>query len=66
MTKLEKIEQDVEQLEPDELARFRAWVAEFDAANWDAQIEADANAGRLGALAEDAIAAYWAGRSRPL
>lgn len=66
MTKLEKIEQDIEALGPGELARFRAWFAEFDAANWDAEIEADANAGRLDELAGNALAAHRAGRSRPL
>jgi hypothetical protein len=52
MTKLEKIEKDVEGLDVDELARFREWFAEFDAANWDAQIEADAATGSLDALRE--------------
>jgi hypothetical protein len=66
MTKLEKIEQDIEALEPGELARFRAWFAEFDAANWDAEIEADAKAGRLDALADRALADHRAGRTRPL
>lgn len=66
MTKLEKIEQDIEALEPGELARFRSWFAEFDAANWDAEMEADAKAGRLDALADRALAAHRAGRSRPL
>ena len=65
MTKLEKIEQDIEALGSGELARFRAWSAEFNAANWDAEIEADAKAGRLDALADRALAAHRAGRTRP-
>ena len=28
----------VEQLPPDELAKFRRWFAQFDADAWDAQI----------------------------
>jgi hypothetical protein len=66
MTKLEKIERDIATLEPDELARFRSWFAAFDAANWDAQIAADAAAGKLDALAEKALAAHRAGRTRSL
>jgi hypothetical protein len=66
MTKVEKIEQDIEALEPGELAWFRAWFAEFDAANWDAEIEADAKAGRLDALADKALADHRAGRTRLL
>lgn len=66
MTKLEKIEQDIATLAPDELARFRAWFAEYDAANWDAEIEADARSGRFDALGDAALAAHRAGRNRPL
>jgi hypothetical protein len=66
MTKLEKIEREIAALEPDELARFRSWFAEFDAAKWDAKIAADAEAGKLNALAEKALAAHRAGRTRPL
>jgi hypothetical protein len=32
-----------------------AWFAEFDAARWDRQIEEDVAAGRLDALAEEAL-----------
>lgn len=66
MTKLEKIEQDIASLAPDELARFRAWFAEYDAASWDADFEADSRAGRLDALGDAALAAHRAGRTRPL
>lgn len=66
MTKLEKIEREIEALGPDELARFRRWFAEYDAAKWDAQIEADARAGRLDAMAEKALADHRAGRTRSL
>lgn len=66
MTKLEKIEKDVEGLDADELARFREWFAEFDAANWDAQIEADALAGRLDVLGKKALAAHRSKRTRLL
>ena len=66
MTKLERISRDIEALGPDELARFRSWFAEFDAAAWDAQIEADALAGKLDKLAEKALADHRAGRTRAL
>ncbi len=66
MTKLEKIERDIEKLEPDELARFRTWFAAFDAENWDRQIEADSASGRLDKLAQSALDAHRAGRSKAL
>jgi hypothetical protein len=66
MTKVEKIEQEVRQLTEKELAAFRAWFSEFDAARWDAQLEADVSAGRLDGLADAALADHAAGRSRKL
>jgi hypothetical protein len=66
MLTVEAIENAVEQLPEEELARFRRWFAEFDAAAWDAQIEADAAAGKLDALAEEALAEYRRGDAREL
>ena len=66
MTTTEDIEKAVEQLAPHELARFRAWFETFDAAQFDATIERDAGAGKLDALAEEALAAYRAGRTHEL
>lgn len=66
MTTAEEIEKAVQQLNPDELARFRAWFERFDAASFDAAIERDAHTGKLDALADEALAAHRAGRSRLL
>jgi hypothetical protein len=66
MTTAEDIEKAVEQLPPRELARFRAWFEAFDADQFDAAIERDAQAGKLDAFAEEAIAAHQAGKSRDL
>ncbi|MCP1916328.1 hypothetical protein J2R96_008808 [Bradyrhizobium elkanii] len=66
MTTAEDIEKAVERLPPRELARFRAWFETFDAARFDAAIERDAKAGKLDALADEALAAYRAGQSRDL
>jgi hypothetical protein len=52
---IEEIEQAVQQLPPEQLAAFRAWFAEFEAAAWDRQIENDVSAGRLDALAHEAL-----------
>jgi hypothetical protein len=66
MTTAEDIEKAVERLAPDELARFRAWFEAFDAERFDAALERDARAGKLDALAEEALAEHRAGRSREL
>jgi hypothetical protein len=39
---------------------------EFDARLWDAQIEADAKAGKLDGLITEAVADYKAGKAREL
>ncbi|KNZ31160.1 MAG: hypothetical protein AD742_18245 [Methylibium sp. NZG] len=66
MGNVQSIEKAVEGLPPSELAEFRRWFAEFDAAAWDAQLEADASAGKLDALAAEALAEYEAGKSREI
>jgi hypothetical protein len=66
MDRVEKIELQVRELSADELASFRAWFAEFDAAVWDEQLEDDARAGKLEGLAERALRDHAVGRSRKL
>ena len=66
MTTAEDIEKAVEKLAPSELARFRAWFEAFDAQQFDAAIERDARAGKLDALADEALAAHRGRRSRDL
>ena len=61
MTKVEDIEKAVEQLSPEELARFRAWFEELKARRFDEQIERDAKAGKLDKLIAEARANQRAG-----
>ena len=61
MSELDQLEQRIQKLSPDELAKFRAWFIEFDHLIWDKQIEADAKAGKLKGLVSDALADYRAG-----
>lgn len=62
----EDIERAVEQLTPDELARFRAWFEQFDAERFDQALEQGAKAGKLDEFAEEALSAYRAGQARDL
>ena len=55
MSTIEEIENAVRGLSYAELDAFRNWFAEFDAAAWDRQIEQDIAAGRLDALADEAL-----------
>jgi hypothetical protein len=63
MSKLEAIEKKVSDLSAEELAKFRRWFAEFDSAAWDRQIERDVKAGKLDALADEALREHAAGKS---
>jgi hypothetical protein len=64
MTAIEDIEKAVARLAPNELAKFRAWFEEFDAARFDAKLEPDAKAGRLDRLADEALAEFRTWRAR--
>jgi hypothetical protein len=44
MSEVERLEQRIENLSPQDLAKLRAWFVEYDARVWDDQIEADAKA----------------------
>jgi hypothetical protein len=66
MTKVQELENEVQQLNPDELAAFRDWFRKYDSDEWDKEIEGDIWAGKLDRLAEEAIAAQRAGRTREI
>ena len=65
MTKLKELERDTAALSEEELSEFRRWNAECDARVRDRELEGDVRAGGLDQLAEEALADYRAGRSRP-
>lgn len=66
MSKISDLERQIQGLSADELASFRRWFAEFDAAAWDRQFEGDVNAGKLDSLGERARQAHAAGKSSKL
>ena len=66
MSKIEQLEREIEKLSRTQLAKFREWFRQHDAAEWDRQIEADAQAGRLDKLANNALTAYTAGKTKEL
>jgi hypothetical protein len=63
---LHELEHAVTSLSGDDLARFRAWFAEYDSADWDRQMEEDISAGKLDTLADAAIREHQAGKISPL
>jgi hypothetical protein len=63
---IQEIEKAVADSSPKSLAEFRAWFAKFDADRWDTEFERDVKAGKLDALADEALAEFKAGKCREL
>ncbi len=66
MSKIERIEKEVQGLSPDELADFRKWFTSYDSALWDQQLERDVKAGNLNGLRDEAIAEHASGGTKEL
>jgi len=66
MTRIERIEKDIRSLSREERAALRKWFLAYEAEVWDKEIEADVKAGKLDALADEALEAHRSGKSRPL
>ena len=66
MSNVQEIEAAIQKLSPAELAALRAWFAEYDNTLWDQQLEDDVAAGRLDALADEALSDHREGRSTEL
>ncbi|MDD5319200.1 MAG: hypothetical protein PHD43_01040 [Methylococcales bacterium] len=66
MTVISEIEVAVAKLSREDLSAFRDRFQEFDAEAWDKQFEDDVAAGRLDALAEEALRDLREGRCTDL
>jgi hypothetical protein len=66
MGKLETLENQIQSLSPEELARFREWFLEYDWSAWERQVESDERAGKLDRLAERALQQHTDGKTTAL
>ena len=66
MGKLERLQQEIAAMSPEELAAFDAWYLAFGADAWDRRMQRDAESGALDDAAKQALDAHRHGRSRPL
>ena len=66
MDKIEKIGREIKGLSPSELETFRQWFRDFDAEAWDRQIEEDLKAGKLDAIADQALKDFASGKAREM
>ena len=63
MSAAQHLEEQVKRLCAEDLREFRQWFLEWDSDEWDCQIESDAQAGKLDALAAEALTEYDAGKT---
>lgn len=66
MSTVQEIETAIQKLKPQEIHEVAGWLQELREELWDKQIDADAKAGRLDKLMEEAKQDYLAGRCKPL
>jgi hypothetical protein len=63
---VEKIEEQIAQLDNASFSKLRDWFIEFDQSRWNRQIETDSNAGKLDFLINAALVEHQAGKTRDL
>jgi hypothetical protein len=66
MSTVAEIEEAIKKLPPEKIWQVGDWFDEYREQLWDRQIEADAKAGKLDKLMEEAKQDYLAGRCKPL
>ena len=63
MSTVKEIESAITQLEPKDVEAVADWLQEYREELWDAQIKADAKAGKLNSLIKKAKAGYRSGKA---
>jgi hypothetical protein len=66
MSKVEELKNEIEQLPKEEFTELYRWLSERDWANWDNEIAADSEAGRLDFLVREALDAKAKGKLKDL
>jgi hypothetical protein len=66
VSRVQELEGQIKELSSNEFQELRAWLAEYEAEVWDQQLHADACAGRLDAIADQALKDFSENRSTDL
>jgi len=66
MSRVEELESQIMGLLPEEFRELRVWVAEHDAEVWDRQFDNDVRAGKLDAIADQALRDFSENRASDL
>ena len=64
MSTIDQIESAILQLPPDDFQRLHKWIQDLDYQRWDEQLAKDIAAGKLDALAEEALRDFQEARTR--
>ncbi|MEO6182989.1 MAG: hypothetical protein ABIP71_07835 [Verrucomicrobiota bacterium] len=65
MSTVKEIESAITQLDPKDVQAVADWLQEYREELWDAQIKADAKAGKLDSFIKKAKSGYRAGKATP-
>jgi hypothetical protein len=66
VSRVQELEGRIKELSSNEFQELRAWLAEYEAEVWDQQLDADALAGRLDTIADQALKDFSENRSTDL
>ncbi len=66
MTNVHEIKEAIRHLSSEDFSLFKEWFLEFEANQWDQQIENDIQAKKLDKLAQNALKAFQAGKCTEL
>ena len=66
MSTVQEIEEAIKALPREQFSQLWQWWDEYREAEWDRQIEADAQAGKLDRFIEEALEEHRQGKTRPL
>ncbi len=66
MTRVEQLEHEIQKLNRADFEAFRNWFRNYEADSWDRQMEDDVKSGKFDKLAEEALAAHKAGKTKEL
>ena len=66
MSNIAVIEKQIESLDDHAFSELTAWFVEYEHARWEHQIKADASAGKLDFLVEEALSEHKSGKTSAL
>jgi len=66
MSEVERIEQSIQKLSREDLAKLRVWFAEFENRVWDEKIEADLQTSKFDSIISESLSEYNSGKAKEI